>query len=73
MALFKYECDEVKRIIEEVSPNYPQLITYEKEWLFFHKYHYIPGVPVELEYETVSVNPQEAYQMLSHFNIKVQF
>ena len=57
MALFNYECDEVKHIIDEVSPNYPQLTTYEKEWLFFHKYHYIPGIPVELEYETVSVNP----------------
>ena len=57
MALFNYECDEVKRIIDEVSPNYPQLTTYEKEWLFFHKYHYIPGVPVELEYETVNVYP----------------
>ena len=57
MALFNYECDEVKHIIDEVSPNYPQLTTYEKEWLFFHKYHYIPGIPVDLEYETVSVNP----------------
>ena len=57
MALFNYECDEVKHIIEEVSPNYPQLTTYEKEWLYFHKYGYIPGVPVELEYETVNVNP----------------
>lgn len=57
MALFNYECDEVKRKIEEVSPNYPQLTTYEKEWLFFHKYHYIPGVPVELEYNTVNVSP----------------
>lgn len=57
MALFNYECDEVKRKVDEVSPNYPQLTTFEKEWLFFHKYHYIPGVPVELEYETVSVNP----------------
>ena len=57
MALFNYECDEVKRKIDEASPNYPQLTTFEKEWLFFHKYHYIPGVPVELECETVNVNP----------------
>ena len=57
MALFNYECDEIKRKIDEVSPNYPQLTTFEKEWLFFHKYHYIPGIPVELECETVSVNP----------------
>ena len=57
MALFNYECDEIKRKIDEVSPNYPQLTTFEREWLYFHKYHYIPGIPVELEYETVSVNP----------------
>ena len=57
MSLFNYECDDVKSIIEEVSPNYPQLTTYEKEWLFFNKYHYIPGIPVELEYETVKINP----------------
>ena len=57
MALFNYECDEVKHIIDEVSPNYPQLTTFEKEWLYFHKYGYIPGVPVELEYESVNVNP----------------
>lgn len=57
MALFNYECDEVKHIIDEVSPNYPQLTTYEKEWLYFHKYGYIPGIPVELEYETINVNP----------------
>ena len=57
MALFNYECDEVKRKIQEVSPNYPQLTTYEREWLYFNKYHYIPGIPVELECETVTVNP----------------
>lgn len=57
MALFNYKCDEVKHIIDEVSPNYPQLTTYEKEWLYFHKYGYIPGTPVELEYEVVNVNP----------------
>ena len=57
MALFNYECDEVKRIIEEVSPNYPQLTTYVSEWLYFHEQHYNPGTPVELEYEAVSVNP----------------
>ena len=70
MSLFNYECDEVKRKIEEVSPNYPQLTTYEKEWLYFHKYGYIPGIPVELEYETVSVNPTGSVSNAIPFNYK---
>lgn len=57
MALFNYFSDEIKRIIEEVSPNYPQLTTYEKEWLYFYKNEYIPGIPVDLEYKTLHVNP----------------
>ena len=51
--MFNYECDEIKTIIDEVSPNYPQLTTYTKEWLFFNKYHYIPGIPVDLEYQLI--------------------
>lgn len=56
MSMFKYDCDEVKNIIDEVSPNYPQLTTFEKEWLYFHKYGYIPGIPVNLEYATVETS-----------------
>lgn len=70
MALFNYECDEIKRIIDEVSPNYPQLTTYEKEWLYFHKYGYIAGIPVELEYETVSVNPSGSVSNAIPFQYK---
>ena len=70
MALFNYECDETKRIIDVVSPNYPQLTTYEKEWLYFHKYNYIPGIPVELEYETVSVNPYGSVLNAIPYNYK---
>ena len=57
MALFNYECDEVKRIIEEVRPNYPQLTTYISEWLYLYENEYTPGTPVELEYHEVIVNP----------------
>ena len=54
--MFNYQCDEVKKIIDEVSPNYPQLTVYEKEWLYFNKYGYIPGIPVNLEYITVETS-----------------
>ena len=56
MSLFNYECDEIKRKIQEVSPNYPQLTTYTSEWLYFYENEYTPGTPVELEYETIIVN-----------------
>ena len=56
MSMFNYQCDENYQIIKDVSQNYPQLTTYEKEWLFFDRYGYFPGEPVELEYQTVQTN-----------------
>lgn len=70
MSLFNYQCDETKRIIDEVSPNYPQLTTFEKEWIFFHKYHYAPGVPVELECQEVIVKPTGTVQNAIPFSYK---
>ena len=54
--MFNYQCDENYQKINAVSQNYPQLTTFEKEWLFFDRYAYMPGVPVELEYQTVQTN-----------------
>ena len=69
--MFNYECDEIKAIIDEVSPNYPQLTTYTKEWLFFNKYHYIPGIPVDLEYQLIEGQGlQTAYNVIP-FDYKV--
>ena len=56
MTMFNYQCDENYQKIKDVSQNYPQLTTFEKEWLFFDRYGYIPGLPVELEYQTVQTN-----------------
>lgn len=42
-----------KEIIEGVKGNYPQLCTYESEWIYFDETGYIPGEPVEIEYQTV--------------------
>ena len=48
--------DEDYQKIKDVSQNYPQLTTFEKEWLFFERYAYTAGLPVELECQTVQTD-----------------
>ena len=52
-----YEAEIEKEIIISVKGNYPQLIDYEREWIKFALDIYEAGTPVELEYETVEINP----------------
>lgn len=49
-----YVAECKKEIIDEVSPNYPQLVEYEKEWLNFAQHVYHDGTPVPLEYQEVN-------------------
>lgn len=46
-----YEADSKNEILSSLTPNYPQLSDYEKEWLYFGDYVYQPGTPVNLEYQ----------------------
>ena len=48
-----YESECIHEIIKEVSPNYPQLTEYEKEWLNFSDNVYQAGKPVQLEYQVL--------------------
>ena len=56
MTMFNYQCDEDYHTIKDASQNYPQLSTYKEEWLFFARNGYMPGIPVDLEYQTVQTN-----------------
>ena len=47
-----YEADSKKEILSALTPNYPQLSDYEKEWMYFGDYVYQPGTPVNLEYQS---------------------
>ena len=40
-------------LIQEAKPNYPQLSDYEKDCVRFSMDDYIPGEPVDLEYQTI--------------------
>ena len=48
------ECKEI--ILNEVTPNYPKLTEYEKEWMYFSEHVYQDGHPVNLEYQTVDID-----------------
>ena len=48
-----YESECIHEIIKEVSPNYPQLTEYEKEWLNFSDNVYQAGQPVQLEHQVL--------------------
>ena len=48
-----YLSETKKEVLNNVKGNYPQLCTYESEWIYFDETGYIPGEPVGLEYQTV--------------------
>lgn len=65
-----YESEIEKEIIMSVKGNYPQLIDYEREWIKFALYIYEAGTPVELEYETVELNPTNTVYNAIPFSYK---
>ena len=48
-----YLSETKKEVIDGVKGNYPQLCTYEAEWIYFDETGYLPGEPVQLEYQTI--------------------
>ena len=60
-----YTSECIHEIIKEVSPNYPQLTEYEKEWLNFSDSVYQAGQPVQLEYQVLeNITEGSIYQAI---------
>ena len=65
-----YMADCKEEILTEVTPNYPKLTEYEKEWMSFAKNIYKAGTPIPLEYLEVQTADQATVENVIPFVYK---
>ena len=64
-----FVADCKQELLNGITPNYPQLSDYEKEWMYFGDKVYVEGQPVNLEYATVEGYEGTIYNAIP-FNYK---